>query len=172
MDFNTLKSLGGYLHCQLTSNHGNRSNVTEVDIHQSLIVTCSSSQMNRSNFTFKWLKNGHLVRTRRESILNISHVSWNHAANFTCTIKKQEQILESCSIIVAVKSMSFLCFNMSISSHLCFPSPMSIPPHILHNISDQLSFISSFHLSISFQPCFPHLLFNVYHLTFSDLFIP
>jgi hypothetical protein len=53
---------------------------------------------------------------------------------------------------------------------------MSTTPHLLissfHNISDQLSFISSYYMSISSQPCFPHLLCNVYHPTSSDLFIP
>ncbi len=39
-----------------------------------------------------------------------------------------------------------------------------------HNISDQLSFVS-YYVSISSQPCFPHLLCKVYHLTSSDLFI-
>ena len=34
-----------------------------------------------------------------------------------------------------------------------------------HNVSDQLSFISFYYVSIPSQPCFPHLLRNVYHLT-------
>ncbi len=55
-------------------------------------------------------------------------------------------------------------------------SAMSTTPHLLissfHNVSDQFSFISSYYVSISSQPCFPHLLCNVYHLTSSDLFIP
>ena len=33
-----------------------------------------------------------------------------------------------------------------------------------HNISDQLSFIFSYYVFIPFQPCFPNLLCNVYHL--------
>jgi hypothetical protein len=54
---------------------------------------------------------------------------------------------------------------------------MSTTPHLLissfHNVSDQLSFIFSYYMSISSQPCFPHLLYNVYHLTSSsDLLIP
>ena len=35
-----------------------------------------------------------------------------------------------------------------------------------HNVSDRLSFISSYYMSI---PCFPHLLCNVYHLSSSSL---
>jgi hypothetical protein len=40
---------------------------------------------------------------------------------------------------------------------------MSTTPHLLissfHNVSDQLSFISSYYVSISSQPCFPHMPF-------------
>jgi hypothetical protein len=54
---------------------------------------------------------------------------------------------------------------------------MSTTPHLLlissfHNVSAQLSFISSYYVSISSQPCFPDLLCNAYHPTSSDLFIP
>jgi hypothetical protein len=55
---------------------------------------------------------------------------------------------------------------------------MSTTPHLLlissfHNVSDDwLSFISSYYVSIPSQPCFPHLLCNIYHPTSSDLFIP
>jgi hypothetical protein len=46
---------------------------------------------------------------------------------------------------------------------------MSTTPHLLissfHNVSDQLSFISSYYMSIPSQPCFPHLLCNAYHPT-------
>ena len=50
-----------------------------------------------------------------------------------------------------------------------------LPPHIfsslqLHNVSDQLSFISSYYVSIPSLPCFPHLLCNVFHLTSCHLF--
>ena len=54
-------------------------------------------------------------------------------------------------------------------------SVISTAPHLLissFHVSDQLSFISSYYVSIPSQPCFPHLLCNVYHLTSSDLFIP
>ena len=54
-------------------------------------------------------------------------------------------------------------------------SAMSTTSHLLisfHNVSDQLSFISSYYVSIPSQHCFPHLLCNVYHPTSSDFFIP
>ena len=51
----------------------------------------------------------------------------------------------------------------------------STTPHLLissfHNVSGQLSFISSY-VSVPSQPCFPHLYCNIYHPTSSDLFIP
>jgi hypothetical protein len=50
---------------------------------------------------------------------------------------------------------------MSATSHLLISS--------FHNISNRLSFtLVQYYL----KPCYPHLLWNVYHLTSSDLFIP
>ena len=69
-------------------------------------------------------------------------------------------------------SFPIMCpYHLSLAS-LTF-SAMSTTPHLLissfHNVSDQLSFISSYYVSIPSQPCFPHLLCNVYHSTSSDL---
>ena len=73
-------------------------------------------------------------------------------------------------------SSYYLPISISTLLPLTF-SAMSTNPHHLrissfHNVSDLLSFISSYYMSIPSQPCFPHLLCNVYHLTSSDLFIP
>ena len=69
---------------------------------------------------------------------------------------------------------SYYCpYHLNIA-YLIF-SAMSTTPHLLissfHNVSDQLSFISSYYVSIPSQSCIPHLC-NVYHSTSSDLFIP
>ncbi len=72
-------------------------------------------------------------------------------------------------------SLFIMCpYHLNLTSLIIFA--MSTTPHLLisslHNVSDQLSFISSYYVSISSQPYFPHHLCNVYHPTSSDLFIP
>ena len=69
-------------------------------------------------------------------------------------------LLIKCPYHLSHASLTFSA--MSTTSHLLISS--------FHNVSDQLSFISSYYMSIPSQPCFPHLLCNVYHLTSSDLF--
>jgi hypothetical protein len=52
---------------------------------------------------------------------------------------------------------------------------MSSTPHLLISsfpVPDKLSFISSYYVCKQSQPCSPHLLCNVYHISSSsDLFI-
>ncbi len=79
------------------------------------------------------------------------------------------------SLTSSPSSLLIMCpYHLNLAS-LTF-SAMSTTPHLLissfHNVSDQLSFISSYYVSISSQPCFPYLLCNVYYLASSDLFIP
>ena len=60
---------------------------------------------------------------------------------------------------------SFIFSAMSTTSHLLLISSI--------HVSDWLLFMSSYYMFIPSQPCFLHLLCNVYHSTFSpDLFIP
>ena len=79
------------------------------------------------------------------------------------------------SLTSSPSSLLITCpYHLNLAS-LTF-SAMSTTPHLLissfHNVSDQLSFISSYYMSIPSQPCFSHLLCNVYHPTSSYLFIP
>ena len=70
-------------------------------------------------------------------------------------------------------NLASLIFSaMSTTSHLLISS--------LHNVSDQLSFISSYYVSIPSQPCFlifsamsttPHLLISSFHDVSDQLFI-
>ena len=81
------------------------------------------------------------------------------------------------SLISSPSSLHIMCpYYLSLAPLIY--SAMSTTPHILlisssHHVADQLSFISSYYVSILSQPCSPHLLCNVYHSTYSsDLFIP
>ena len=74
-----------------------------------------------------------------------------------------------------LSSLLITCpYHLSLAS-LTF-SATSTTPHLLissfHIVSDQFSFSSSYYVSIPSQPCFPHLLCNVYHPTSSNLLIP
>ena len=64
-------------------------------------------------------------------------------------------LLIKCPYHLSLASLTF--FAMSSTSHLLISS--------FHHVSDQLSFISSYSVSIPSQPIFPHLLCNVYHPT-------
>ena len=59
---------------------------------------------------------------------------------------------------------TYLPYCLSFAHHLQISS--------FHNVSDQLSFISSYYVSIASRSRFPNLLCNVYHLTSFDPFIP
>ena len=68
------------------------------------------------------------------------------------------------SLTSSPSSLLITCpYHLNLAS-LTF-SAMSTTPHLLlissfHNVSDQLSFISSYYVSTPSQPCFPHLLCN------------
>ena len=92
-------------------------------------------------------------------------------------------VSENAEIGVTIGSVSASDVNQVLTSHYSWIASLALPTmsttsHLLvissfHNVSDQLSFISSNYVSIPSPPCFPHLLCNVYHLTSScDLFIP
>ena len=81
------------------------------------------------------------------------------------------------SLISSPSSLLIMCpYYLSLAPLIY--SAMSTTPHILlisssHHVADQLSFISSYYVSILSQPCSPHLLCNVYHSTCPcDLLIP
>jgi hypothetical protein len=92
----------------LTSNVGNNSNTAVLELHQHLIINCSTTQKSSSNLTFEWKKDRYRVKkVGVPSIVNIPDVAWNHAGRFECIIK-QNQSLESCDFTVIVKSMLFM----------------------------------------------------------------
>ena len=64
-------------------------------------------------------------------------------------------LLITCAYHLSLVSLTFSA--MSTTSHLLISS--------FNNISDQLTFISSYYMSIPSQPCCLHLPCNVYHLT-------
>ena len=79
------------------------------------------------------------------------------------------------SLTSSPSSLLITClYHLNLAS-LAF-SVMSTTPHVLissfHNVSEQLSFISSYYVSIPSQPYFPQLLCNCHAMSSSDLFIP
>ena len=56
-------------------------------------------------------------------------------------------------------------YHLSLAFLVIFPmfTTLRLPIFPSHNNSEQFFFISSYYVSISFQPCFPHFLYNVYY---------
>ena len=102
--------------------------------------------------------------------------SFLHLLEFFCHIKSYDLSISSIISLTSFPHLFLLyCpYHLNLAS-LIF-SAMSTTSHLLissfRNISDQLTFISSYYMSISSQPCFHHLLCNVYYLASSDFFIP
>ncbi|CAB4006376.1 neural cell adhesion molecule L1-like, partial [Paramuricea clavata] len=90
--------------CQLTSNVGNNSNIAVLELHQHLVINCSTTQKSSSNLTFEWNKDRpYRVKKIGVPSINISDVAWNDAGRYECIIK-QNRSLESCDFTVIVKS--------------------------------------------------------------------
>ncbi|CAB4017589.1 hemicentin-1 isoform X2, partial [Paramuricea clavata] len=94
---------GGNHTCQLTSNVGNNSNIAVLELHQHLVINCSTTQKSSSNLTFEWKKDNRVKKIGVPSI-NISDVAWNDAGRYECIIK-QNRSLESCDFTVIVKTL-------------------------------------------------------------------
>ena len=77
------------------------------------------------------------------------------------------------SLTSSLSSLLITCpYHLNLAS-LTFSAMSTTQHHLLislfHNVSDQLSFFSSYYVYIPSQPCFPLLLCNVYHPTYSNL---
>ena len=69
-----------------------------------------------------------------------------------------------------ITSPNYTGYHASFAFSAVFTTSHLILISSFHNVSDQLFFISSYYMSIPSQPCFPHLLCNVYRLILTSSF--
>ena len=90
------------------------------------------------------------------------HIIFRSLHSIMSLTSSPSSLLITCPYHLSLASLTFSV--MFTTSHLLILS--------FHNVSDQLSFISSYYVSIASRSRFPNLLCNVYHPTSFDPFIP
>ena len=100
------------------------------------------------------------MHTTVPSIINITAATSEDAGIYTCDIKHEQDLKESCKFMVIIKGMQII-YNFL---YICSISIMSL--------TSSLVFFFTTSLSISSQSCFLHILYHDFHSKFSHFFIP